>query len=160
MSYTGYERVLCRNGHLEEAGCYEADFEMPEWRCGVCNESCAWWEQVDQTNDAGTQTHLAVYRRQQCRCSECGHQHDAGPIQYCIPAPGQIRRAGRDTTPLVPVVQCGATVLETGEHFDTVDEAGRRLNELEELRDQQRQRQLKELRVPYWSRPKAVREPG
>ncbi|KKL97011.1 hypothetical protein LCGC14_1838720 [marine sediment metagenome] len=142
MSYEGYERVLCRNGHLDEDDCYDANFTRDEWRCAVCGEPRCWWEQVDQTNDAGTQTHLVVHEQHQCCCAVCGDHHQSKAVQYCIPLEPEpeypTTQHRNRPAPLVPVVRCGSTVLEAGEHF-TTDEADRRYAELADQRWQQHQ---------------------
>jgi hypothetical protein len=56
MSYEGYERGLCKNGHLMTADCYVG---LPE-KCPDCGEPIVWWEGVDCTNGDGKETELRV----------------------------------------------------------------------------------------------------
>lgn len=149
MSYEGYERVLCRNGHLATVDCYNSDFG-PDWRCGVCGEPRCWREGVDQTNDAGIETHLVVHQERVIEtCDKCGHGREVAPPRYCIPGEPDDQNPSVMKTitpvPLVPVVRCGFTVLETSEHFDTEDEAYRRHVELYYEREARHQQSLREL---------------
>lgn len=56
MSYEGYERGLCKNGHLSTADCYVG---LPD-KCPECGNSFVWWEGVDETNGEGNPTPLRV----------------------------------------------------------------------------------------------------
>jgi hypothetical protein len=117
MSYEGYERVLCRNGHLHERSCY--DSLSDDWSCPDCNEPQAWWEGVDQTNDAGTKTALQCYRSAQVEiCEYCEHSKETAPKRYYIPNNSGHRKGA----PLVPLRECGFVLIETGEKFDTGEE--------------------------------------
>jgi len=143
MSYEGFERALCRNGHLHTADCYSSNFlaqqwdspGTPAWSCPDCGEPMAWWESVDQTNDGGVQTALLEHREAELKtCGECGVTKQLKPPQYCCPE----NRRARDPQPLVPIGQRGYEVLETREVFDTVVAAAERLQELREARERVR----------------------
>ena len=85
MSYRGYERVLCKNGHLHIYDCWDAP-NIEEYKCFDCGEGCAWSESVDQTNDAGDETLLAENGpaiMETCAC--CGHTKQLSPKTYVIP---------------------------------------------------------------------------
>ena len=48
MSYEGYERVLCKLGHLHHFDCYDTpDYSI--WKCH-CVEKAAWTQDIDTTN--------------------------------------------------------------------------------------------------------------
>lgn len=153
MSYEGFERCLCRNGHLHQADCYDSPFTLGQWdddesfqawSCPDCGEPMMWWEQVDQTNDAGTQTALLEHRPAEgCRCRDCGHQHQRKPPRFCCPE----NRRARAPEPLVPVGQRGYEVIETGEVFDTPEAAGERLYQLHRQQDR-REREFLENHGP------------
>lgn len=84
MSFEGYYQILCRNGHIASADCYdyprftierkgvqiENDFDRiwdePIWKCPVCGELAAWWNLVDVTNGS--------------YCNEC----DGSGCKWCI----------------------------------------------------------------------------
>jgi len=94
MSYEGYERVLCANGHLHEFPCYwpppfivgSADRASLIWTCPDCNEHAIWWEGVDQTNDEGHPTELKECipeKTSECKC--CGHVKVVEEERYYIP---------------------------------------------------------------------------
>ena len=55
MSYEGYERGLCENGHLLTADCY---IGLPD-KC-ECGKPIVWSEGVDETNGEGVETKLRV----------------------------------------------------------------------------------------------------
>jgi hypothetical protein len=89
MSFEGYHRVLCLNGHLHNWDVYSTEqCDFDEWLCPYCDCPAIWWETVDQTNDCGNPTELvvatpAVY----CRCDTCSHKHISEPITFKIPDP-------------------------------------------------------------------------
>lgn len=70
MSFEGYYRTLCQNGHLNEFDVYDYSYEMlPSEKynpleqmtfklCIYCQSEIVWWEIVDQTNDNGNPTKL------------------------------------------------------------------------------------------------------
>ena len=118
MSYEGFERWLCRNGHLHEADCYNAP-NRRDWLCDICGEPMRWWEDVDQTNNAGVQTKLKVFepaKTDTCDC--CGHSKQTEPPTYYVPSVPLLSAA------LVPTISCGYEVLDgSGKDFATKDEA-------------------------------------
>jgi len=143
MSYGGYERVLCHNGHLHEEGCYMGSgFLNAEWRCPDCSGPKVWWEGVDQTNDAGSQTQLVLHDGHECICGECGHGHPKAAPQYCIPGKPDPNDPSImlpiKPLPRVPVVRCGYTLISTAEVFSTEEALGRRMDEL--WREEERER--------------------
>ena len=70
MSFQGFYRILCKNGHLGSSDCYSAEPE--DWKCH-CGESCAWWELVDQTNgyDPKSETKLKIDKPEETKMCEC-----------------------------------------------------------------------------------------
>jgi hypothetical protein len=94
MSFEGYYQILCRNGHIGGADCYDdPNFDGtgsayrdsdtdPLWHCVECNEVAAWWNLVDITNgsyyqderiDGYVELELAT-EPDVCTC-ECGYVH-------------------------------------------------------------------------------------
>ncbi len=59
MSYEGYERFLCANGHLATFDCYDLP-SSSHWLCGICGSGIVWSEAVDETNGEGRPTKLTV----------------------------------------------------------------------------------------------------
>lgn len=57
MSFEGYYRMLCKNGHLSSCDCYEDPVFSKDqcyggqevWTCH-CGEVAAWWQLIDVTN--------------------------------------------------------------------------------------------------------------
>lgn len=146
MSYQGQERCLCRAGHLHEGSCYMQDFDPQRWRCPDCGEPPCWHEQVDQTNDAGVQTHLKLYSQRRCTCPHCGDEHQgAEPDQYYVPETPGPHGVLISPVPLVPSIPCGYTVLETGQHYDTKSQAYRRHEQLWRQHDEEHRAALREL---------------
>ena len=141
MSYDGYERTLCRNGHLHERNCYD---RLPDdWSCPICNEPQAWGESVDQTNDAGTKTALQVHKPAEIStCEHCGLSKELAPVCYCIPSSSGHCKG----KPLVPTVQCGFTLIETDEEFSTRDELNTAYDALWEKKDAEHQAMLDEIK--------------
>lgn len=69
MSYEGYERVLCEDGHLHEYDCYEMpDFYNKEnpWKCPDCGKSAAWVQGVDLTNGS----YCPAWSEEEQRCTD------------------------------------------------------------------------------------------
>lgn len=48
MSFEGYQRVLCKSGHLHVWDVYDCP-SMTDWQCH-CGEGVAWSQIVDETN--------------------------------------------------------------------------------------------------------------
>ena len=148
MSYEGYERVLCRNGHLFVANCYdsifldETDDSTYSWKCPICNEPMVWFESVDQTNNGGVSRVLIEYKTHECSCPTCGNQHYLSPTQYYIP---QGKTIG-DVEPFVPFTnKCSFKCADTGEIYDTFGEACEALQEYEEEREEEWLQSMAEL---------------
>lgn len=110
MSFEGYYQILCRNGHIGGADCYdEPNFDGPEsfecedlgevidcplWRCSECNELAGWWNLVNTTNgsfyegqriDGYIELEL-VSEPEPCTC-KCGYVHPkSGEVaKYQVP---------------------------------------------------------------------------
>ena len=93
MGYSGYSRLLCKNGHLWEKDCYEMDFlELKDHKCPVCEEPAVWENMVNTTNgsfdDNGKRIdgfiELKVKKKISGICSCCGGEHIC-EITYHIP---------------------------------------------------------------------------
>ena len=86
MSYEGYERCLCKNGHLHVEDCYTANFDG-DWRCPDCGEPKAQNKGVDQTNCSGHPIELEVVQEPQGKkCDKCGSMlKQIEPTRYKIP---------------------------------------------------------------------------
>ena len=94
MGYSGYDQVLCQNGHAFCVDVYDqSGFGYPyssvtpqTWKCPVCEAGVTWWSSVDTTNDEGDPVRLVLHtERQMCTCADCGHEHEAVPATYKIP---------------------------------------------------------------------------
>jgi len=48
MSFEGYYRILCKNGHLHIADLYHLDFN--DWKCPDCGAQVAVEQLIDETN--------------------------------------------------------------------------------------------------------------
>lgn len=83
MGFSGYDQILCLNGHKSSADCYEeTNFDGPEvaeWYEGVeypmpshwtcrCGAKAAWWNQVNTTNGSLCET----YDEEGTWVAECG----------------------------------------------------------------------------------------
>jgi len=93
MSFEGYHRFLCKNGHLDTEDVYDAPDES-DWRCPTCNEPCVWSDTVDETNlgydwwDAPKELQMiSLYG--QCICPDCDHRHYKGPYPPLYKIPGE-----------------------------------------------------------------------
>lgn len=89
MSFEGYWRVLCENGHLEERPYNYGNYYQPKYEpCKVCRADIVWMNLVDQTNDAGKQDIILLTKKTEavpCACKCCGNQHVAEEETYHIP---------------------------------------------------------------------------
>ncbi len=93
MSFEGYDRVLCENGHLFECDVYaicETDLNDPNWKCPICGKPKAWSEVVDMTNGIKLgekyQTDLEISEDPNYKqCPTCGHVKIIEPVKYKIP---------------------------------------------------------------------------
>ena len=80
MSFEGYRKKLCPNGHLTMLDVYE-DLDY----CETCYEKFVWEEIVDTTNGAGESTNLKlVSGGDRCVCERCGNHHQTLEI-YEVP---------------------------------------------------------------------------
>jgi len=78
MSFEGYHRVLCKNGHLEQIDVY-GDYDADNWTCPRCKEPVAWSEIVDETNgsDGDSETKLEINKA----CDDVHYDHYG--TRYC-----------------------------------------------------------------------------
>ena len=51
MSFEGYYRILCKNGHLHHHDPYSYGPFHAEWKCSDCGAPAAFEQLVDETND-------------------------------------------------------------------------------------------------------------
>ncbi|MHA2280034.1 MAG: hypothetical protein ACXAC5_04050 [Promethearchaeota archaeon] len=113
MSFEGYYQILCRNGHIGGADCYDdpnfdgsekqtfydggEEYDHPRWRCPECKELAGWWNLVDITNgsyyederiDGYVELEIAT-EPDVCTCN-CGYVHPKGGelATYKIPEKG------------------------------------------------------------------------
>lgn len=85
MSFEGYSRMLCTNGHLDTCDVHDPD--QPE-RCETCGKPFVWKEVVDQTNgdEFAFKTKLEINRpAEYTTCMECGHRAQDKEETYKIP---------------------------------------------------------------------------
>jgi len=92
MSFEGYYRVLCENGHLSEWDCYDRydsgyTEEDSHWRCGDCGAPEAWRQLIDQTNDSGEDQKwpLEIVKEAVFQTCDLGCNHEISPTVYKIP---------------------------------------------------------------------------
>ena len=94
MSYEGYTKVLCANGHLFvfDAFVFDAHAFPVGWRCPTCKAKSAWSAEVDATNGIDPKTGLCpgdvklrVKNGHACICPTCGKKHTCADVQYHIP---------------------------------------------------------------------------
>ena len=95
MSYEGYVRYLCKNGHLHSFDCY-SDPVDEDWKCPHCGEGRVWANSVDQTNGSFDENGVRIdgyveleeteeSRQDVCTCKECGFKHRSRQPTYKIP---------------------------------------------------------------------------
>ena len=87
MSFEGFYRILCENGHLTTIDVYEWS-DRGNWRCPTCLAPEAWRELIDQTNgyNVDDETPLQVIKKATiCCCVKCNNQHVVAPPVYKIP---------------------------------------------------------------------------
>ena len=73
MSFEGFYRALCKNGHLRVGDVY--NFNPNSESCS-CGEPFAWSEMIDETNgiEGQQETVLRCVREEVIEtCSQCGH---------------------------------------------------------------------------------------
>lgn len=59
VSYEGYVRYLCANGHMTVFDCYDEP-EYTLWKCPYCGSLRVWREAVDTTNGRGQKQSLTL----------------------------------------------------------------------------------------------------
>ena len=72
MSYEGYDRFLCKNGHLWEVDALATMYDEEKQKCPVCKEEEVWSEMIDETNGEGHPTKLILDKKKSKICKECG----------------------------------------------------------------------------------------
>ena len=127
MSYEGYEMYLCANGHLELGDSLSGYFGEEPQNCTVCKEPLVWCYSVDQTNDGGVAPQLVEHKPEKVEtCECCGHTRVTEEATFCIPSNAGHRLGDdhADEIPAeVPEVKVQFKNLDSGELFDTADEA-------------------------------------
>ncbi len=82
MSYEGYDRFLCSNGHLWELGAHDTMYDEEKQRCPKCKGVEIWSEMIDETNEEGNPTKLILDNEKTKICEHCETVLDA---IYIIP---------------------------------------------------------------------------
>ena len=101
MSFEGYYRVLCKNGHCDTLDCYwSPDFNISEtncWLCRDCGKEAAWVNLVNTTNGSyeyqnGKEVRIDGYVELEIEeesvtttCPTCGTKKCIKPQRYKIP---------------------------------------------------------------------------
>lgn len=92
MSFEGFYRVLCKNGHLDSFDVYVN--EPCNWKCSICQEKCAWEETIDQTNgyEEGSEFPLEIDIPAKLSepCKECGSTKLLEQERYKIPTQQEV----------------------------------------------------------------------
>ena len=76
MSYEGYERYLCPNGHLWEIDAHLTMYDDEKQKCPRCKEEEVWHESIDDTNGEGVGTVLVLSKESKV-CEKCESLLDA-----------------------------------------------------------------------------------
>ena len=71
MSYEGYDRFLCKNGHLWRLDANLTMYDDKKQKCPKCNEEEVWHESVDETNGEGNATVLKLNKEKSKICKQC-----------------------------------------------------------------------------------------
>lgn len=71
MSYEGYDRFLCSNGHLWEINAPMTMYDEELQKCPICREEEVWSEMIDETNGEGNPTLLVLDSEQTKICEHC-----------------------------------------------------------------------------------------
>ncbi len=99
MSYEGYDRFLCSNGHLWQLDTHETMYDDKKQKCPKCGKEEVWsemidetndevWsEMIDETNDEGNPTKLTLDNEQTKMCEHCETILDA---IYLIPGSAEV----------------------------------------------------------------------
>lgn len=88
MSFEGYYRMLCENGHLTSAEAI--GFNDPEEEpCIICQKKIVWWEIIDMTNgsdEANPETKLEIKKKAKIIiCPTCNRPETITECTYKIP---------------------------------------------------------------------------
>ncbi len=71
MSYEGYSRFLCSNGHLWEIDASILMYDEELQKCPICKEKEVWYEMIDETNGEGNPTKLILNNNKSKICEHC-----------------------------------------------------------------------------------------
>ena len=71
MSFEGYDRFLCSNGHLWELDAHSTMYDEELQKCPICGEEEVWNEMIDETNGEGSPTNLTLDNKQSSVCECC-----------------------------------------------------------------------------------------
>ena len=71
MSYEGYDRFLCSNGHLWELDAHVIMYDEELQKCPTCKEKEVWSEMIDETNGEGNPTKLVLDNEKTKVCKHC-----------------------------------------------------------------------------------------
>lgn len=90
MSFEGYDRFLCKNGHLWELDIYKTMYDDEKQKCPICKEKEIWNEMIDETNGDGSPTKLKINKKKSKICEHCNTVLEA---VYMMPKKnGKIKR--------------------------------------------------------------------
>ncbi len=106
MSWEGFYRYLCKNGHLIIRDGYEELYEEDIEYCTICDAPLAWKQQIDMTNgcdydafdengehlDSCSCGNFKLEPKEpivHCVCSDCGNIHKQRETTYNIPTNGK-----------------------------------------------------------------------
>jgi len=71
MSYEGYDRFLCSDGHLWELDAHSTMYDEEKQRCPICNKAEIWSEIINETNGDGNPTKLVLDSEKTKVCDHC-----------------------------------------------------------------------------------------
>ena len=71
MSYEGYDRFLCSNGHLWQINAHVIMYDEELQKCPICKEKEVWSESIDETNGEGNPTRLVLDSEKTKVCEHC-----------------------------------------------------------------------------------------
>jgi len=71
MSYEGYDRFLCSNGHLWQIDAHITMYDEELQKCPICKEKEVWSEMIDETNGEGHPTILKLNKEKSKICEHC-----------------------------------------------------------------------------------------
>lgn len=102
MSFSGYYKILCKNGHLSTEDAVGNYVNPDEWKCPECGARMAFETTVDQTNEPedgkypGDIDFECIKPPKQCKCPTCGKVHFSEPAVYKIPEMWGVMLLGQD----------------------------------------------------------------